>query len=64
MKNWKTTLSGLVAGLPVAAYALSQAYSTGAFTGKTGAALGVSIGLVLLGAYSKDHNVTGGTSPQ
>ena len=56
MKNWKTTLSGIlsalgilfpVIGLPVE---LGQAVSV--------------IGLALLGLFSKDANVTGGTIQQ
>ena len=61
MKSWKTTLSGLLVGLPVAADALIKAYEAGSFTGKTGMQLLVAIGLVLLGLFSKDNNVTGGT---
>ncbi len=64
MKNWKTTLAGLIAGLPVMADALITAYQAGAFTGKTGAQLVLGIGLVLFGALAKDHNVTGGTIQQ
>lgn len=36
MKNWKTTLAGLVAGLPFAIDAIVQAYTAGYFTDKTG----------------------------
>lgn len=64
MKSWKTTLAGLVAGLPAAIDALIQAYNSGAFTGKTGTELAFGIGVVLMGLYAKDHNVTGGTNPQ
>lgn len=35
-KNWKTTLAGLVAGLPFAIDAIVQAYTAGYFTDKTG----------------------------
>lgn len=61
MKNYKTTLAGLVTGLPILIDALVTAYNAGTFTGKTGIQLSLSIGLVLLGVLSKDHNVTGGT---
>lgn len=56
MKNWKTTLSGVVAalgqilpllGVPVP---VSQALSV--------------VGLFLMGLFSKDSNVTGGTVAQ
>lgn len=63
MKSWKTTLAGLAAGVPVAIDALVQAYNSGAFTDKSGVQLLAGIGLVLLGLVSKDHNVTGGTTP-
>ena len=64
MKSWKTSLGGLLAGAPIAIDALVKAYSAGAFTGKTGGQLAVAIGLILLGLFSKDSNVTGGTTPQ
>lgn len=64
MKSWKTTLAGLIAGLPIAADALIQAYNSGTFTGKTGSQLALAIGLVIMGLFAKDHNVTGGTKPQ
>lgn len=64
MKNWKTTLSGLLVGLPVAINALLDAYTAGAFTGKSGGQLVAAIGIILLGLYSKDKNVTGGTTAQ
>ena len=60
-KSWKTSLAGLLAGLPVAIDALIQAYNAGAFTGKTGTQLLISIGIILIGLLSKDHNVTGTT---
>jgi len=63
MKNWKTSLAGWLTGLSVAADAVLQAYSAGAFTGKSGLQLAAAIGIILLGVYSKDHNVTGGTTP-
>ena len=61
MKSWKTTIAGLAVGLPLAWDAFAQAYVAGAFNGKSGAQLVVSVGVILLGAYAKDHNVTGGT---
>lgn len=36
MKNYKTTLAGLIAGLPLLVDALIQAYNAGAFTDKSG----------------------------
>lgn len=63
LTSWKTTLGGLLAGLPIGIDAIVQAANGGALVGKTGAQLLLAIGLILLGAYSKDHNVTGGTTP-
>lgn len=60
MKNWKTTLAGLIAGLPFAIDALTQANTAGFFTGKSGLELVGAVGIVLFGAFAKDHNVTGG----
>ena len=59
MKNFKTSLAGIIAGLPFIIDALMQAYSAGAFTGKSGLQLVAAIGVVLLGLYSKDHDVKG-----
>lgn len=61
MKSWKTTLAGLVAGLPMLIDALITAYNAGTFTGKTGTQTLASVGIVILGFIAKDHNVTGGT---
>lgn len=59
--SWKTTLGGLVTGLGVAGDAILQAYAAGSFTGKTGLQLLAAVGIVILGLYAKDNNVTGGT---
>jgi hypothetical protein len=59
MKNVKTSLAGLLAGIPFLIDALMQAYNAGTFTNKSGTQLLCSIGLVLLGLYSKDHDVKG-----
>jgi len=64
MKNWKTTLAGLVPGLLLAGNALIEAYTAGTFDGKTGKELIVAIGLFLIGWYATDKNVTGGTTAQ
>ena len=53
-KDWKTTVAGMMAGIPIAANALLAAYEAGTFTGETGAKLIVGIAIVLLGAYSAD----------
>jgi len=59
MKNFKTSIAGIIAGVPFIIDALMQAYSAGAFTNKSGLQLLAAIGVVLLGLYSKDHDVKG-----
>jgi len=59
MRNWRTTIAGLIVGLPVAVQAILEAYTAGAFTDKTGLQLFAAIGLIVLARLSKDHNVTG-----
>ena len=59
MKNFKTSIAGLLAGVPFIVDALMQAYSAGTFTGKSGLQLVAAVGVVLLGLYSKDHDVKG-----
>ena len=58
MKNIKTTLAGIVAGLPLLIDALIQAYNAGAFTGKSGSQLVLSIGLIVIGWFLKDPKKT------
>lgn len=62
MKNWKTTLVGLLTGSIPAIDALITAYNSGYFTEKTGYQLLIGIGLILFGVFAKDHNITGGTT--
>jgi len=64
MKSYKTTLAGILAGLPVAIQSILDAYNAGQFTGKSLSQLAVGIGVILIGVYAKDHNVTGGTTQQ
>ena len=59
MKNLKTSLAGLLAGMPFVIDELMQAYTAGSFTNKSGLQLVAAIGVVLLGLYSKDHDVKG-----
>ena len=54
MKNLKTTLAGLITGLPLLIDALIQAYNTGAFTDKSGSQLLLAIGLVTIGWMASD----------
>ena len=58
MKNLKTTLAGIVAGLPLLIDALVQSYNIGAFTGKTGVELVLSIALIIIGYILKDPKKT------
>ena len=58
MKNIKTTLAGIVAGLPLLIDALIQAYNAGAFTGKSGSQLILSIALIVIGWFLKDPKKT------
>lgn len=61
MSNWRTTLVAALAGLGLAVDAIQQAFQAGAFTGKTGTNLSIAICIVLIGAFAKDKQVTGGT---
>ena len=54
MKNLKTTLAGLLTGLPLLIDALIQAYNAGAFTDKSGSQLLLAIGLVTIGWMASD----------
>lgn len=54
MKNLKTTLAGLLTGLPLLIDALIQAYNAGAFTNKSGSQLLLAIGLVTIGWLASD----------
>ena len=58
MKNLKTTVAGIVAGLPLLIDALIQAYNAGAFTGKSGSQLVLSIALIIIGYILKDPKKT------
>lgn len=59
--SWRSSLAGILTGLGVAGDAILQAYSAGAFTGKTGFQLIAAIGIIILGLVVKDGKVTGGT---
>jgi hypothetical protein len=54
MRNWKTTLAGLLASLPIAIDALVTAYNAGAFTDKSGGQLLVAIGIALFARFAQD----------
>lgn len=59
MRNWQTTLAGLVTGLPFVVDAIVQAFTAGYFTDKSGWQLFGAIGWIVVTALVKDHNVTG-----
>lgn len=59
MKNWRTTLAGLVLSAYPIIDAVMQAYTAGYFTDKTGGQLWMGIGFIILGVLAKDHNVSG-----
>lgn len=67
MRNWKTTLAGLLAALPIAFDALITAYNAGAFTDKTGGQLLVAIGIALFARFAEDQkktqSIVGGNTP-
>ena len=54
MKDWKTTLLGLMAGLPMAVDAVVNAYAAGQFVGKSGWQLFIALSIILLGVFSAD----------
>ena len=59
MKNWKTTVGGLIIGVP------QLLVGTGIVDGNNKwLALATSLGAIFLGLTAKDHNVTGGTVQQ
>ena len=54
MKDFKTTIAGLIAGIPMLVDALIQAYNAGTFTDKSGMQLALAVGLVLLAYFASD----------
>ena len=58
LKNWKTTLMGLLAGGAMGYDAVMQALMTGGLTGKSGWQLVAAIAVIFGGAYAADHNQT------
>lgn len=60
MRNYKTTLAGLLTGLPFLIDALMQAYTAGYFTDKSGWQLFGSIAWIIVTRLVKDHDATGG----
>ncbi len=59
MKNWKTTLVGILAGSYPFITALHEAYISGYFTDLSGGKLWLGLSFILIGVLSKDHNVSG-----
>lgn len=63
MKDWRTTLTGLLTGLPFAIDSLIQAYTAGYFTDKTGWTLFGSLAWILVTALVKDSKKNDETKP-
>lgn len=59
MKNWRTTLAGIVFAAYPIIDALMKAYESGYFTDKTGGQLWGGIGIIVFGILAKDYNVSG-----
>ena len=55
MKDLKTTMAGLVLGLPIAEDALTTAYQAGAFTGKTALQTIIAAVIIIVLAWAKDR---------
>ena len=58
MKNWKTTLSGIVAAIGASMQLSADP------TVKAIGAIVIAVGALLFGISAKDNNVTGGTVQQ
>ena len=58
MKNWKTTVSGIIAGLPQLITAVTPMLP------QKWANIFSGVGMVLFALSAKDHNVTGGDVKQ
>lgn len=58
MKNWKTTVSGIIA-----AAGLAMQASNDSIVKVIGLIL-AALGTAMIGGSAKDNNVTGGTKPQ
>jgi len=54
MKDIKTTLAGLLIGVPTLIDSLLTAYNAGAFEGKNTLQLAAAIGIILLGWLASD----------
>lgn len=54
MKNWKTTVGGLVVGIPQLLVGIGLVDGTNKWLG-----LSTAVGALLLGLFAKDHNVVG-----
>jgi hypothetical protein len=54
MKNWRTTLLGLLVSAYPIIDSIIQAYNTGYFTDKTGGQLWLGIGVIVFSVLAKD----------
>lgn len=64
MKNWKTTLVGLFGAIAMVVGGAANDRANGGKNPLTAGNLIMPIAFAVLGAVAKDHNVTGGTTPQ
>ena len=62
MKNWKTTVAGILGALAVWLPQLQSALESGHTV--NWAAMGTGLAVLLIGVFAKDLNVTGGTNQQ
>lgn len=60
MKNWKTTLGGIIATIGAILKLINPGFE---IPDEVSAAL-VTVGIFIIGLFSKDNNVTGGTVQQ
>ena len=56
MKSIKTTLAGIVGGTSIVIEALYDAYTSGAFDGKSRMGIIIGVVIIVLGTLSKDYN--------
>lgn len=63
LANWKTTLFGVLTGGPVIVCQLFHVCSVGHVGSTDWLAIISGIGTMLMGAYAKDNDVTGGDKP-
>lgn len=63
LRNWKTTLAGILTGGPLLACQFFHICSVGHFGSGDWLQVVSGVGAVLTGFLAKDHDVTGGVRP-